>query len=312
MPTSIRSASGLFGYFCKNLFPSWIFLAGCCSLENAWNAATSSLSPSASMFESSIRCCPSFAAVPKLGPALWFSCARETKAKARMAVTATQMERSGFPTEGAFMAPFLSCFVKSVLQAGYRPYPNPIARLSQRRLQLIGQQRCQEGSASEWSITPRGQLRRPRKKGALTNRIRTPFRGAWDEFWKGLVHTPHSAPPARHAASAAGRTLLIVFLDVRDQSFRREHQAGNRSGVLQSQASHLGRVNYTRLDKVAKLPGLRVEAEVVVLRFANPADNHRAFVSGVVRDLPHGLFQSALHDVDADGLVIVELELFES
>ena len=37
-----------------------------------------------------------------------------------------------------------------------------------------------------------------------------------------------------------------------------------------------------------------------------------AFLSGVESDLPHRLFESALHDVDADGFVILQLELFES
>ncbi len=59
-------------------------------------------------------------------------------------------------------------------------------------------------------------------------------------------------------------------------------------------------------------PVLGVEAEVVVLRFANAADDHGAFFAGVEGDLPHGLFEGALHDVDANGLVILKLELFES
>ena len=78
------------------------------------------------------------------------------------------------------------------------------------------------------------------------------------------------------------RQLLVVFLDVGDQSFGGEHQAGDGRGVLQSEASDLGWVDYARLDHVAELSGVRVEAEVIVLGFANAADDHSAFVAGVV------------------------------
>ena len=88
-----------------------------------------------------------------------------------------------------------------------------------------------------------------------------------------LVHAAHAAAAGHTAAGA--RALLLVFLDVRHQSFGGEHQAGDRSGVLQSEASDLGRVDHACLDQVAVLARIRVEAEVVVLRFADAADNRR-------------------------------------
>ena len=111
-------------------------------------------------------------------------------------------------------------------------------------------------------------------------------------------------PPAGHTAACAS-ALLVVFLDVGHQSFGGEHQAGDRRGVLQSETGDLGWIDYAGLDQVAELAGIGVEAEVVVLGFADAADDHGAFVAGVESDLAHGLFESALHDVDADGLVIL-------
>ena len=116
-------------------------------------------------------------------------------------------------------------------------------------------------------------------------------------------------PPPPWPAPAADRFFL--FLDVGDQGFGGQHQGGDRRGVLQREASDLGWVDDAGLDHVAELAGFRVEAEVVVLRFADAADDDRAFLSGVLGDLAHGLFEGALHDVDADGFVIFELELVE-
>src|SRR5208282_3050050 len=126
-----------------------------------------------------------------------------------------------------------------------------------------------------------------------------------------LVHSAHTAA-TWHSATAARSALLRLFLDVGHQSFGGEHQAGDRSGVLQSEARDLGWVDYARLDQVTELLGFRVVAEVIVLRFADAADDHSAFLSGVECDLPHGLFESALHDVDARGFIAFELQLVEN
>ena len=56
---------------------------------------------------------------------------------------------------------------------------------------------------------------------------------------------------------------------------------------------------------------VRVEAEVLILRVADAPDNHRALVPGVLDNLAQGLFERALYNVDPDGFVAVELELFK-
>src|SRR5208283_1071424 len=53
----------------------------------------------------------------------------------------------------------------------------------------------------------------------------------------------------------------------------------------------------------------RVEPVVLVLGLADFADHDGAFKAGVVRDLASGLFESALHDADADELIAIGLDL---
>jgi hypothetical protein len=103
----------------------------------------------------------------------------------------------------------------------------------------------------------------------------------WDEVRgkiKKNVSTFRPCRPGRRRMGCGGAPLrrlrlLHVFLDVGDQSFGGEHQAGDGCGVLQSETSDLGRVDHASLDQVAVLAGLRVEAEVLVLRFAHAADD---------------------------------------
>src|ERR1700722_19732257 len=109
-----------------------------------------------------------------------------------------------------------------------------------------------------------------------------------------LVHAAHTAGAAW---TTAGRSrLLIVFLDFRDERFRREHQAGNRSRVLQRETGNLGWVDDAHLHHVAVLAGFRVETGVLFFRLANLAHHHCALGSSVVRDLACWLFESALYD----------------
>src|SRR5258708_251158 len=66
--------------------------------------------------------------------------------------------------------------------------------------------------------------------------------------------------------TAAG--ILLVFRQVRDESFCGQHQRGDRGGVLQSSARHLGWINDAGFHQVFELIGLSVVAEVVVLGIA--------------------------------------------
>src|SRR5262249_36510708 len=76
-------------------------------------------------------------------------------------------------------------------------------------------------------------------------------------------------------------------------------------------AGHLGRVNDAGLDQVFELAGLRVVAEVHVLRVADATDDDRAFFAGVADDLAQRLFAGAAHDLRADLLVAFQLQLVD-
>src|SRR5262249_36757847 len=95
------------------------------------------------------------------------------------------------------------------------------------------------------------------------------------------------------------------------EGFGGEHQARDGGCVLQRQASDLGRIDDAHLDHVAVLGAVRVEAKVVVLGLADLADHNGAFQAGVVSDLTSRLFESALHDADANAFVMMELELVD-
>src|ERR1700733_9838977 len=125
-----------------------------------------------------------------------------------------------------------------------------------------------------------------------------------------LVHGAHAA--GAWGAAAVSCASFLGFLDVGHQSFGGEHEARDGSGVLQSETGYFGRVNHACLDQVAVFAGVRVVAEVLVLGFADFAQNDGTFVAGIVDDLAERLFKGALHDVDADGIVIMQLELIES
>ena len=80
---------------------------------------------------------------------------------------------------------------------------------------------------------------------------------------------------------------------------------------MQGQTGHLCGIDHAHLDHVAIFVAFRVEAEVVFLGVADLADYHRAFEPRVISNLPQRLFERALDDVDAGGLVAIGLQLVE-
>src|SRR5258706_7966975 len=127
---------------------------------------------------------------------------------------------------------------------------------------------------------------------------------------RNLVHSAHAAA-WRSTMSASCCGLLVVFPDVGHQSFGGEHQAGDGCGVLEREARDLGWVDYARLDHVAELGCIRVEAEVFVLAVTNTIHDDGAFFARVQGNLPQGFLERALDDVHANGLFLIELELVE-
>jgi len=87
--------------------------------------------------------------------------------------------------------------------------------------------------------------------------------------------------------SAAGRRLVLLG-ELGHDRFGGEKQAGDRSGVLQRAAGHLGRVDNAGLDEVHPFVGGDVEA-FVALAALGLADDERAFEPGIVRELADAL-----------------------
>src|SRR5215203_4656061 len=110
--------------------------------------------------------------------------------------------------------------------------------------------------------------------------------------WGLVVHAAHAAA-ARHRRSA----LLLGSLG--DHGLRGDEQAGDRRGVLERGAHHLGGIDDPGGEHVDVLFGLRVEAEGLRLVVGDPADHDRALDAGVLRDLTDRSLKRLEHDVDA-------------
>src|SRR6266567_3620010 len=117
-----------------------------------------------------------------------------------------------------------------------------------------------------------------------------------------LVHIPHTA---------GGGSALLLFRNPRHERFGSQHQRRDRAGVLEGSAHDLGRVEHARLDQVFVLAGQGVVAEVVVLRIVDLSQHDGAFFTGVLGDLAQRLYESTLHNVDADLLIALDLQLVE-
>src|SRR5829696_6298969 len=110
--------------------------------------------------------------------------------------------------------------------------------------------------------------------------------------WGLVVHAAHAAA-ARHRRSA----LLLGSLG--DHGLRGDEQAGDRRGVLERGAHHLGGIDDPGGEHVDVLFGLRVEAEGLRLVVGDPADHDRALDAGVLGDLADLSLKRFQHDVDA-------------
>ena len=114
----------------------------------------------------------------------------------------------------------------------------------------------------------------------------------------------------RHTAATGGRCIVRQLVN---GGFGREHEPGDRSGVLERCACDLCRINDAGLDHVFVGLGLRVVAEGGVLALANFLANNGAFLSGVLSDPTQRLFERAANNLYAQVFVSVgELETFEN
>src|SRR5437879_10428426 len=111
--------------------------------------------------------------------------------------------------------------------------------------------------------------------------------------------------------AAGGGSALRLFLKSPHKRLGSTHQPRDRAGILQGNAHDLGRVEHARLDEVFVIAGQGVVAEVVVLRIVDFSQHDGAFFAGVLGDLAQRLYESALHNVDADLLIALNLQPVE-
>ena len=87
------------------------------------------------------------------------------------------------------------------------------------------------------------------------SRIPAPFNGCGLSrsiaFFSSAIPVDHSAPTPRQTKGFL--FLILIRLDFADNYFRRNHEPRHRCGILQRNAHHFCRVDYTTGDKVAIL-----------------------------------------------------------
>src|SRR5258707_7693830 len=115
------------------------------------------------------------------------------------------------------------------------------------------------------------------------------------------VHATHAAA-WRHAAGACAG-ILLRYLG--HHGFGGDQECRDRSCVLDRRANHLGRVDDALGDQVDIFAGLRVEAVGILILLEYLADDHRAVLARIDRDLARGPGKRLAHDLDAGLLVVV-------
>src|SRR6516165_1538614 len=113
------------------------------------------------------------------------------------------------------------------------------------------------------------------------------------------VHATHAAA-RRHA----GRRRLLLR-QLRHHGFGGNQECRDGRCVLDRHANHLGRVDDALGDQIGVFAGLGVEAVGVLILFEDLANDHRAVLTGIDRDLAGRRRQGLAHDLDAGLLVVV-------
>src|ERR1700736_5676060 len=122
--------------------------------------------------------------------------------------------------------------------------------------------------------------------------------------WCSLVIHP------AHAARTS-RARFFFLRQLRHQCFCGEHESGDRSGVLQRRADHLGRIDDTGLHQVLVFAGRHVEP-FIAAALLDFLDDQSAFLAGVVSQLARRKLKCAANDLYTDGLIAFQFEAIES
>src|SRR5712692_2683061 len=112
---------------------------------------------------------------------------------------------------------------------------------------------------------------------------------------------------AAHAAAARGHTAAagVLLRQFGHHGFGGDQKRCNRRCVLDRRANDLGRVDDALRDQVDVFAGLRVEAVGVLVLLEDLADDNRAVLARVDRDLARRPGERLADDLDAGLLVVV-------
>ena len=103
----------------------------------------------------------------------------------------------------------------------------------------------------------------------------------------------------------------LIFWTLGNHALGGQHEAGNRSGVLQSRTYDLGGVDNASFQQIFVLVSRGVEAEGA-LALANAVDDDAAFTAAVLGNPAHWLLDGAADDGDAVLLLLGELQAVQS
>src|SRR6202162_2656876 len=121
--------------------------------------------------------------------------------------------------------------------------------------------------------------------------------------WCGLViHTAH--------ATRTTRSRFFFLGHLSHQCFCGKHESGDRSGVLQRRAGHLGRIDDASLYQVLVFAGSHVEPFIApaILDFLN---DQSAFLPSVVGELACRKLECASNDLRTNSLITFQLNVIE-
>ena len=99
--------------------------------------------------------------------------------------------------------------------------------------------------------------------------------------------------------------VFFLLRELGDDGFGGEQQAGDRRGVLQRAAGHLGRIDDAGFDQVFVFAGGDV-VTFVAFALLDFLHDERAFLARVIGELAERLFDRAAHDLHADLFVAFE------
>src|SRR6266478_1718037 len=125
------------------------------------------------------------------------------------------------------------------------------------------------------------------------------------EWCSLVIHPAHAAHAAR-----TSRTRFFFLRQLSHQCFCGEHQSGDRSGVLQRRAGHLGRIDDAGLHQVLVFAGSHVEP-FIAAALLDFLDDQSAFLASVVGELACRKLECAANDFRTNSLITFQLNAIE-